>query len=191
MAIKMKYLHSCLSIIVITIVGFICILSYMGLFPFEGHDPSKKILYSKTIEISQRCRAFIHEYKPQPCMYQGVNIRIKTAFAEYGHYLLKEDSDSICLNKESYYIHVIYENIEQLREIGYGKTWIIDDKMVSPSNDGMTSYWHKSSLPPDTLILYIRECHPSLDSIGSRYYSNFLEHQLKWDTIQSIILLRN
>lgn len=190
MAIKMKYLHSCLLIIVIAIVGFICILSYMGLFPFEGHVPSKQILYSKTIEVSQRCGAFIHEYKQQPCMYRGVKIRIKTAFAEYGHYLLKEDSDSICLNKNSYYIHVIYENLEQLQEVGYGKTWIIDDKMVMPSDDGQTTYWYKSSILPDTLVLYIRECHPSLDSIDANYYSNDLEHQLNWDTIQSIILLR-
>lgn len=121
-------------------------------------------------------------------MYRGVKIEIKTAFAEYGHYLRKEDSDSICLNKDSYYVHVIYDNIEQLEEIGYGKTWIIDDKIGMPSSEGITTYWYKSSLPPDTLVLYIRECHPSLDSIGRGYYSNDIEHQLKWDTIQSIIL---
>ena len=183
-------LFSCLGALIILFLGCLFIMWFIGFrIPFDKGAIQMKSYHSSSVAGSQEVGAFICEYEPVNIIYKDVAFSVDSAFAEHAYKLFEEYPDSVFFYNDHCRVRISFGGWEQLRFKGYNNTWIIDKKM-SLLIDGIINYDYKMPTPPDTITLYIRECHPTLDSIGARFYYDALECDVHWDTIQSFQLIK-
>lgn len=183
-------LLSCLGALIILLLGCFFILWFIGFrIPFDKGVVQIHSYRSSSVAGSKEVGAFICEYEPVDIIYKDVAFSVDSAFAEHAYRLYEEYPDSVFLYNDHCRVRISFGGWEQLRFKGYNNTWIIEKEM-SLLTDGIINYDYKMPVPPDTITLYIRECHPTLDSIGARFYYDALECDVHWDTIQSFQLIK-
>lgn len=178
-------LLSSLIIIFLGICAFVC-LGYLPLFTYCGPTilPWQT---SATVEESKSKNVFMWEYEPTQIQYKDNIIKISSAFLEHHHYYVKEDSLRVVNSCE---LQIFFEDYRPMIYKGYKETWLIEDYLHAAIDGSARINYYKGELPPDTMVLHIRECTPSLDIINHDPTPSEMKFLFKWDTVQTINLIR-
>lgn len=183
------YLAATLLLLIILLFG---VLFYIGILPFEDSQPirtDKVTCNTPDILVSKEANAFLFQYKPVSFCYNDITVSVESAFAEKTYFYYKYAKDSIIVQPDAIVVHVRYKNHRILKYKGYRETWIIDNQELI-AEEGLARYNFEGTAP-DTIACYVRECHPSPDTLGTTAYSEEAKNQIKWDTVQCFLLIRD
>lgn len=153
----------------------------------DDHPSLPKFFYSHNVESSKNAGIFYYEYDPTSVQYKSICF-IAEAFVQHS-LETRYGIDSLKLRKDMSYLMLKFTDERDMREIGYGKDWVINEEWNSiPTNAYYTfKEYVNDELPKDTLIFFIREKHTAIDSLDCSIKT---VPMVTWDTVQSFQLIR-